>query len=305
VARQALNTESRPLRARLEERWAAAVRDLERELERLLDPSGAEAPGLVEAMRYSVMAGGKRFRPFLAMLSSEFAGGRPEDAKGVGIALELVHTYSLMHDDLPAMDDDELRRGRPTAHVAFGEARAILAGDALQGMAFEVIATRYPTEVAGVLAGELARAVGPEGMCAGQTLDLEAESKRIGPEELEKIHRLKTGTLIAASAVMGGIAGGGSTADLEMLDRYGRALGLVFQITDDILDETQPAEALGKTPGKDARDSKATYPAVFGMEESAARARAAARRARGALEGAGARGEFLMELATYVLERRK
>jgi geranylgeranyl pyrophosphate synthase len=305
VARQALNTESRPLRARLEERWAAIARDLERELEGLLDPSGSEAPGLVEAMRYSVMAGGKRFRPFLAALSAEFAGGRAEAALGVEIALELVHTYSLMHDDLPAMDDDDLRRGRPTAHVVFGESRAILAGDALQGMAFEVMAARYPAASAGRLAGELARAVGPAGMCAGQTLDLEAVARRIGPEELERIHRLKTGTLITASGVMGGIAGGGSAEDLDTLRRYGRALGLVFQITDDILDETQSAEALGKTPGKDARDSKATYPAVFGLEESDERARAAAHEARGALEAAGTRAEFLMELATYVLERSK
>jgi geranylgeranyl pyrophosphate synthase len=305
VARQALDTEPRPLRVRLEERWTALRKDLERELERVLDPRDAEVPALVDAMRYSVMAGGKRFRPLVAALAAEFAGGSGEAALGVGVALELVHTFSLVHDDLPSMDNDELRRGRPTSHIVHGEAQAILAGDALQSMAFEVLGGGYPPAVAGRLAGELARALGAGGMCGGQSLDLEAAGGRVGPDELEKIHRLKTGALITASAVMGGIAAGAGREDLDMLRSYGRALGLVFQITDDILDETQPAEALGKTPGKDVRDSKATYPAVFGLEGAAERARAAADKARQTLERAGPRAELLVELAAYVLQRTK
>ncbi|RME71511.1 MAG: polyprenyl synthetase family protein [Planctomycetota bacterium] len=241
-------------------------------------------------MRYAALGGGKRVRPALAMLWSEAVCGALEPALPFAVAIECVHVYSLVHDDLPAMDDDPLRRGKPSCHVAFGEALAILAGDALLTFAFEHIATRYPRpETAAALVRTLARAAGPAGMVGGQVLDLRGEGRTArAPERteaaLEAIHRAKTGALITAACVGGVIAAGGDGALQGAARRYGEALGLLFQVTDDIIDCTSSTEELGKTAGKDAGSGKLTYPALLGIEGARERAHALAREATGALE---------------------
>lgn len=230
------------------------------------------APRLAEAMRYSVFAGGKRLRPALALAACRAAGGEDEDVLPFACALELVHTYSLIHDDLPAMDDDDLRRGRPTSHKAFGEALAILAGDALHTLAFELVLDRtLDPQRARALAAILAHASGHEGMVGGQVDDLAAEGADVDLERLELIHRRKTGALLAASVRGGARAAGASPEALEGFERYGEALGLAFQIADDVLDATSTAEVLGKTPGKDAEDGKLTYVALEGVDAARAR----------------------------------
>src|SRR5205823_3822975 len=240
--------------------------------------------------------------------AGEAFGASAESLLSVACAFELIHTYSLVHDDLPAMDDDELRRGRPTCHVRFGEAAAILAGDALQALAFQAVAedeTLDPT-LRVRLVSDLARAAGtPEGMVAGQAHDLEVEAREgVGGEELELIHRRKTGALIAAAARAGALVAGASSSELEAVARYALELGLLFQITDDLLDVTASAEDLGKTPGKDARARKATYPALYGLEAARERARLVYEKARAALDAVGRPTPMLRALARLVLERR-
>jgi farnesyl diphosphate synthase len=253
----------------------ARRREIEAALAGVLPPEGAEPRELVAAMRYSVLGGGKRLRPLLFFAGAESGPERlPEDAADVAAALELLHTYSLVHDDLPCMDDDELRRGQPTCHVKFGEATALLAGDALQTLGFELLATRPAGEALGgrraLATAMTARAIGVEGMAGGQALDLAATGRAVPDTErssrLEKIHRLKTGRFIRLAVELGALHAGADAARLASVGRYGDVLGLLFQIADDLLDVTQDSVTLGKTAGKDAVQEKLTYPAVFGVE---------------------------------------
>ena len=275
----------------------------------LLVPAAAEEPTAVHAaIRWSLFAGGKRLRPALVLAAGETFGARARELLDTACAFELIHTYSLVHDDLPAMDDDDLRRGRPTAHVRFGEATAILAGDALQALAFQTVAEDERLDPAARvrLVSELARASGtPAGMVAGQAQDLAAEARAgVTGEELELIHRRKTGALIGAASRCGAIIAGAGEPDIEAAGLYGARLGLLFQITDDLLDVTATAADLGKTPGKDARASKATYPALYGLDAARARARAAHDEACRALDSLGADARLLRSLARLTLERR-
>jgi geranylgeranyl pyrophosphate synthase len=279
---------------------------IEVELNSLL-PSSATAPEKIhQAIRWSVFAGGKRFRPALLLAVGQAFSAPIEVLLKTAAAFEMVHTYSLIHDDLPAMDDDDLRRGRPTCHVRFDEATAILAGDALQTLAFQTIAQDggLSPETRIALISELARAAGtPEGMVAGQAFDMEAETRQVNGAQLEEIHRLKTGALIVAAARCGAIIGGASEDELAAVTSYGSHLGLLFQITDDFLDVTATAEDLGKTPGKDARSNKATYPALHGMEETRAAAIDAHQAACDALQQLDHPTEVLRRIADFILNR--
>jgi geranylgeranyl pyrophosphate synthase len=258
-------------------------------------------------MRYAVFGGGKRLRPILALAVAESLGGRLEDVLAPAAALELIHTYSLVHDDLPAMDDDDLRRGRPTVHKAFGEAEAILAGDALLTLAFEILATRPEGDDAAARRADavalVARGAGAAGMVGGQLSDLDAERKPAELSGLEWIHAHKTGALLAASAELGALHAGASPEVRRAFARFGRALGLAFQIADDILDRTASAAALGKTPGKDERAGKATYPALLGVDRSRAEADRLAAQARAEIPEVARHRALLDDLARYAVER--
>lgn len=283
--------------------WRALI---DEELDRLL-PSESLKPSTVHsAIRWSVFAGGKRFRPILLLASGETFGAPTEFLLSTACALEMIHTYSLIHDDLPSMDDDDLRRGRPTCHVRFDEATAILAGDALQTLAFETIASeeRLPATVRVELVRELTQAAGtPDGMVAGQAEDLDAESREITGAELEQIHRLKTAALIVAAARCGALIAGATRMELKIITDYASQLGLLFQITDDVLDVTATAEILGKTPGKDERARKATYPSLYGLEAARERADLFHQAAYGALDQIDRRTERLRAIVDYILER--
>ncbi len=292
---------------------AEFVRDARRRVEARLalvvpdpadDPSSACPARLASAMRYSLLGGGKRTRPLLALLAAEACGADPEDALPAACALEMVHTYSLIHDDLPAMDDDDLRRGRPTCHKAFDEATAVLAGDALLTLAFEVVLRDTRPEAAARCALALAEAAGPSGMVGGQMADLEAEGRDdANVEALEAIHRRKTGALLRAALRMGGLVAGAPEASLRALDVYGHAVGLAFQIVDDLLDVQGDEAKLGKRVGKDSGLGKWTYPGLLGVEGSRARARQLADEAVAALAPLGGRGDRLRALAVQLLER--
>jgi geranylgeranyl diphosphate synthase, type II len=277
-------------------------------LERLLPPESQRPEVIHRAMRHSVFAGGKRLRPILCMEAARMISGKlPEGVDELGSALEMLHTYSLIHDDLPALDNDDLRRGRPTCHKAFGEANAILAGDALQTYAYEVLANlKCPAERRVRIIAEIAHDTGTiDGMIGGQVLDLESERKKPTAEILEYIHRSKTGALITASLVSGAIFGGGTDEQIEKLRTFGRAIGLAFQIVDDVLDVTQSSEQLGKTAGKDTATEKATYPSLFGIDESLKKADALIAEGNTALDGFGNRAATLKALAAYLVERKK
>jgi geranylgeranyl diphosphate synthase type II len=267
------------------------------------------APGipsrLQEAMAYSLLAGGKRLRPILVLLSCEACGGSTDAALPAACAIEMVHTYSLIHDDLPAMDNDDLRRGRPTNHVVFGEALAILAGDGLLTLAFEVMARDIsPAETAAACCADLARAAGRAGMVGGQVADLEAEGRTVASlEELESIHRRKTGALLSSSLTLGARIAGAKNDDLHRLASYGRCLGLAFQITDDLLDVCGTSLNLGKTVQKDAARGKLTYPSLLGEEASLLRAQCQIAEACEWIKPFGDRGRRLDALAQFVLER--
>jgi len=279
---------------------------VEVELNNLLPSSAAEPEKIHQAIRWSVFAGGKRFRPALLLATGQAFGASRDSLIRTACAFEMVHTYSLIHDDLPAMDDDDLRRGRPTCHVRFDEATAILAGDALQTLAFQTIAEddRLKAETRIALITELSRAAGtPEGMVAGQAFDMAAEARPVNGAQLEEIHRLKTGALIVAAARCGAIIGEASEKELGAITSYGSQLGLLFQITDDFLDVTATAEDLGKTPGKDAQSNKATYPGLFGIEETKAAAVAAHRDACAALDQLDRPTEVLRRIADFILHR--
>jgi len=279
----------------------------DRALESLI-PSADTVPASIHgAMRHSVFAGGKRLRPVLAMQAgATIAGAVPCGIEQLGAALEMLHTYSLIHDDLPALDNDDLRRGKPTCHVAFGEAIAILAGDALQTRAFEVLAgLECPPPATVQIIGLIANAVGTvEGMIGGQVLDIEGEGKKPTPELVDAIHRAKTGALIRVSVVAGGVYGGASAEDVRRLDLFGRKAGLAFQIVDDVLDVTMDSAQLGKTAGKDLATEKATWPAVFGIEQSRRDAAQLIEEAFAALEPYGSRAEGLKSVAQYLVDRK-
>ncbi|MFV3412016.1 (2E,6E)-farnesyl diphosphate synthase [Pseudomonas nitroreducens] len=278
-------------------------------LEKLFVAPREELTRLYAAMRYSVVNGGKRVRPLLAYAACEALGGEAERADGAACAVELIHAYSLVHDDLPAMDDDDLRRGQPTTHIAYDEACAILAGDGLQALAFEVIgnAQLNPQDAQTRLdmLMTLARAAGSAGMVGGQAIDLESVGRKIDQAALETMHRHKTGALIEASVQLGALASGRANADaLEALRRYAEAVGLAFQVQDDILDVESDTATLGKTQGKDQAHDKPTYPALLGLDAAKAYALALRDQALAALEGFGDNAEPLRALARYIVERR-
>ena len=277
-------------------------------LDRLI-PLETEPPvSIHKAMRHSVFAGGKRLRPVLCIEAGRMvAGSLPPRIEELGAALEMLHTYSLIHDDLPALDNDDLRRGRPTCHKVFGEALAILAGDALQTQAYEVLARlECPAEARVKIIEEIARGTGTrDGMIGGQVVDLEAEHTQPTAEMLEYIHRAKTAALITASLVSGGLYAGAKDNEVRKLRAFGHSIGLAFQIVDDVLDVTQTSEQLGKTAGKDTAAQKVTYPALFGIDESVRKANSLVTAAFAELEGFGERADTLKELARYLVERKK
>jgi geranylgeranyl diphosphate synthase, type II len=277
-------------------------------LERLL-PSPTQRPDSIhQAMRHSVFAGGKRLRPILCMEAARMIAGRlPEGIEDLGSALEMLHTYSLIHDDLPALDNDDLRRGKPTCHVVFGEAIAILAGDALQTQAYEIMARlKCPPESRVKIIEEVARGTGTiDGMIGGQVKDIESEHVPADGATLEYIHRSKTGALITASLVSGGIYANGSMPEIQRLRDFGRSIGLAFQIVDDVLDVTQSSEQLGKTAGKDTASEKATYPSLFGIDESIRMADELVASACNALGSFVHRADTLKELAHFLVQRKK
>ena len=280
---------------------------IDAELDRLIPKETEEPMRVHSAIRWSMFAGGKRFRPALLLATGQTFGAPIEDLMRTACALEMIHTYSLIHDDLPSMDDDDLRRGRPTCHVKFGEATGILAGDALQTLAFQTLAEdeRLAAELRVKLIGEIARAAGtPEGMVAGQALDLGAESREVNGDELERIHHQKTGALICAAARCGAMIAGANEDELAAITEYATNLGLLFQITDDLLDITATAEDLGKTPGKDARSCKATFPAVYGIEATRERLEVVHRAACEVLGRLKRPTQLLCSIADFIRERQ-
>jgi geranylgeranyl diphosphate synthase, type II len=269
-------------------------------------------PRLVESIQYSLLAGGKRLRPVLILECCEACLGSATEKKRAGArvsalaaaaAMEFIHTFSLVHDDLPAMDDDDLRRGRPTNHKVFGEAMAVLAGDAMVTMAFEILADDAQPAVAVKLIKELARATGPEGMIGGQVLDIDGEQQSLTLEELQRVHRMKTGALLTASCRLGAMAAVASETQLAAVTEFGRHLGLAFQIIDDVLDVTSTPEQMGKATNKDAASGKNTYPKLIGLEASKAEAHRQLLLALEALRQLGSGAEGLADLARFVVER--
>jgi geranylgeranyl diphosphate synthase type II len=288
--------------------FAAYLEGARGKVEAALEASlGPERPeSLREAMRYSLLAGGKRLRPILCLAACELAGGDPSRAMPTAVALEMIHTMSLIHDDLPAMDDDDLRRGRATNHKVYGEAKAILAGDALLTRAFEMVALRspgVPPERLLAVVGELSLAAGAPGLVGGQVVDLECEGKQVDLDTLEYIHNHKTAALLRASVVSGALIAGAGDELLGALRTYARGIGLAFQIIDDILDVTASSEVLGKTAGKDLAADKTTYPKLLGLEESRRRADALVADARQALAPWKDQAAPLLALADFITGR--
>jgi geranylgeranyl diphosphate synthase type II len=288
----------------LKERAAA----VDEALERLLPPETLPPQTIHKAMRYSVFAGGKRLRPVLVIAGAEAVGGTMERVMPTACAMELIHTYSLVHDDLPAMDNDDFRRGVPTNHKVFGEAMAILAGDGLLTLAFGLIAENFAAEGAGSglrqVVADVAEAAGTRGMVGGQVADIEAEGRKVTAEALDFIHLHKTAALIRASLRIGAVISGAAPAQVQALSAAGGALGLAFQIVDDLLDVEGTTEQLGKTAGKDQAQQKATYPAVHGLPASRARAQALIEEAEAALRPLGPPAEPIRALGRFILERK-
>lgn len=270
-----------------------------------LPPPDRQSAELFDAMRYAVLGGGKRVRPLLTYAACEAMGGPLAAADAPAVAVELVHAYSLIHDDLPAMDDDDLRRGRPSCHIRFGEATAILAGDALQALAFERLVADPDTPAAVQVAWthSLARAAGGPGMVGGQACDLASEGKQLPRAELELLHARKTGALLRAAASMGALAGGAGGDELDAIDRFAAGLGLAFQIRDDLLDAEGDAKRMGKRVGADAALNKSTFPALLGIEGAKSALQATHERALQALLPLGERAERLRQLANLLLVR--
>jgi geranylgeranyl diphosphate synthase type II len=287
---------------------AARRSAVDKALESLVPPARTFPPKVFEAMRYSLFAGGKRVRPILAIASAEALGAKTAGLLPIAGTLELIHTYSLIHDDLPAMDDDDFRRGRPTCHKVFGEAMAILAGDGLLNMAFEVLSD--PRRLKAVPAGrlvaiirEIARASGVFGMVGGQVVDMESEGKDIDFPTLEYIHTHKTGALIRASVRVGALYARASEKRLKALTRYGEMVGLAFQIADDILDVVGDRKVTGKDAGSDLKKGKKTFPGFYGLDESRRRAKEVVDRALEALKGFDRKADPLRELAAFIINR--
>jgi geranylgeranyl diphosphate synthase type II len=291
----------------LTEYLAAQQQLIDAELQKLV-PEETVAPATIHrAMRYSLMAGGKRIRPVLCIAAARTLAESVEGITAAACSLEFIHTYSLIHDDLPAMDNDDFRRGKPTCHKIFGEAMAILAGDSLLTFAFQVLAElpHVTAERKVRMIAELASASGTVGgMIGGQVADIEGERKPPTPELLDSIHRAKTGALLRASVRMGAIYAGGTETEIERLSSFGEHVGLAFQIVDDILDVEESSEALGKTAGKDAHQQKITFPAVYGLEKSREMAKIECARAHASLESFGERARRLREIADLIVYRK-
>lgn len=283
----------------------ARQKEVDRALDRFLPKALVPPATIHKAMRYSLFAGGKRLRPILCLAAAKACGGRTSAALPLACAVECIHTYSLIHDDLPSMDNDDLRRGRATCHKVFGEGIAILAGDALLTIAFEIAArARIPARYdLRDIFREITTAAGSRKLIAGQVADLEAEGRRINRAQLRYIHENKTAALLTASVRLGAMAASASAKELAAITAFGRALGLAFQVIDDILDVTQTSEKLGKSAGKDVAARKATYPAVIGLEKSRTEARRLTRQAHGALKSLGENAVVLRALADYLLAR--
>ena len=280
-------------------------KEIDRALDRFL-PKATVAPATIhKAMRYSLFAGGKRLRPILCLAAAEACGGKTGAALPHACAVECIHTYSLIHDDLPSMDNDDLRRGRATCHKVFGDGIAILAGDALLTIAFEIATKAGPVSRYDVrdIFREISEAAGSRKLIAGQVADLEAEGRRISRAQVRSIHENKTAALLTASVRLGAMAANATPKQLASVTAFGRALGLAFQVIDDILDVTQTSEKLGKSAGKDLTAQKATYPAVIGLEKSRAEARRLTKRAHVALASLGQKARVLRALADYLLQR--
>jgi geranylgeranyl diphosphate synthase, type II len=283
----------------------ARQKQIDRALDRYLPKATAPPATLHKAMRYSLFAGGKRLRPVLCLAATEACGGKTTAALPHASAVECIHTYSLIHDDLPSMDNDDLRRGRPTCHKVFGDAIAILAGDALLTVAFEIATHAKPVSRYDLreIFREITVAAGSRKLIAGQVADLEAEGRRISREQVRSIHENKTAALLTASVRLGAMAANASAKQLAAITAFGHALGLAFQVIDDILDLTQTSDKLGKSAGKDVAAQKATYPAVIGLEKSRAEARRLTAKAHSALASLGEDARVLRALADYLLAR--
>jgi geranylgeranyl diphosphate synthase type II len=268
------------------------------------------SPALVEAMKYSLMAGGKRIRPVLCLAACEAVGGEPQKALIAACALEMIHTYSLIHDDLPAMDDDELRRGKATCHIAYDEATAILAGDALLTLAFEVLSSvdsndGYPADNWMQVIRLISGAAGYQGMIQGQMLDIASEGKALDADALETMHRLKTGALIEASLACGALLGGANHSQRKLIGDYGRNIGLAFQVTDDLLNVEGNPDLMGKAVGTDSERDKSTYPSVMGVEKTREFSKKLIQEALQALETFDKQADPLRAIATYIIERNR
>jgi geranylgeranyl diphosphate synthase, type II len=289
----------------LKRHLTARQKEVDRELDRVLPKASAKPATIHKAMRYSLFAGGKRLRPILCLAAAEACGGLTKSALPLACALECIHTYSLIHDDLPSMDNDDFRRGRPTCHKVFGDGIAVLAGDALLTIAFEIAAEAKapPRYNLRAIFREISIAAGSRKLIAGQVADLEGEGKPISRAQLRYIHENKTAALLTTSVRLGAMSANATPAQLRALSKFGRALGLAFQVIDDVLDVTQTSAKLGKSAGKDAAAHKATYPSVLGLEKSRAEAGRLTRRAHDALHSLGKSAGTLHALANYLLER--
>jgi geranylgeranyl diphosphate synthase type II len=285
--------------------WSARQKKIEAGLNKYLPPASTKPKTIHEAMRYSIFAGGKRLRPVICVAAAEALGGTAEQALPLACAVECIHTYSLIHDDLPCMDNDDFRRGKPTSHKVFGEAMAVLAGDALLTIAFEMAAScrAWPRYSHAAIIRELAVASGSQALIGGQVADAEGEGKKISPAELRYIHENKTAALITSSIRLGAMSANATPKQLKNLTDFGQSLGLAFQVIDDILDVTQTTEKLGKSAGKDIKAQKATYPALLGLEKAKKEADRLTARARAALKPLGRKAESLEAIADYLLRR--
>jgi geranylgeranyl diphosphate synthase type II len=284
---------------------AARQKEVDRALDRFLPKESAKPATIHKAMRYSLFAGGKRLRPILCLAAAEACGGKTAAALPLACAVECIHTYSLVHDDLPSMDNDDLRRGRPTSHKVFGEGIAVLTGDALLTVAFEIATHAEPTRRYSLrdILRDLAIAAGSRKLIAGQVADLEAEGQPITRAGLRYIHENKTAAMLAVSVRLGAMSANATEPQLAAITDFGHSLGLAFQVIDDILDVTQTSEKLGKSAGKDVAAQKATYPAVIGLDASRREAKRLTQRADAALEPFGAKADMLRQIASYLLAR--
>ena len=285
-----------------QKQYEAYVSLIEPALSKALE--GRLAP-LQQSMAYSLLAGGKRLRPVLTLACCDLLGGSVEEAVPFAAAVEMIHAYSLIHDDLPCMDDDDLRRGKPTNHKVFGEAMAVLSGDGLQSLAYETMLSQGYKENAWKAAGAVAQGAGRMGMVSGQVRDMQATGQEVSADTLRRIHAEKTGALILAACLAGAYMAGAKAQEIESITSYAKALGLAFQIADDILDVTSTAEELGKTPGKDEKEHKTTYVSLYGLERAQQLAEQAAEQAQQALARFGKKTEFLSITAQKAVKRRK